>query len=175
MDEAIPLSRPVPYLGRSYTISLDSLISWFINENTDECSLFHCSQYLHLFHLETMSIRICLFSTDFNPTITLLNPHCFRRAVSRFKPPCSSKSLAIRVLVCTFRSFSRRSLFPRSLNFQILVRTRNITLMLLFSHVQFFLQGRSKNYGCKLYSGFVSNWIFSNNACPLTCNLFSPL
>ena len=118
-----------------------------------------------------MSIRICLFFTDFNPTITLLNPRCFRCAVSRVKPPCSSKSLAIRVLMCTFRSFSRRSLFPRSLNFQILVRTRNIRLMLLFSHVQFFLQGRSKNYGC----GFVSNWIFSNNACPLTCNLFSPL
>ncbi len=172
MDEAIPLSRPVPYLGRSYTISLDSLFSWSIDENTDECSLFHCSQYLHLFHLETMSIRICLFSTDLNPTITLLNPHCFRRAVSRFKPPCSSKSLAIRVLVCTFRSFSRGSLFPRSLNFQILVRTRNI---ILFSHVQFFLQGRSKNYGCKLYSGFVSNWIFSNKSCPLTRNLFSPL
>ncbi len=171
MDEAIPLSRPVPYLGRSYTISLDSLFSWSIDENTDECSLFHCSQYLHSFHLEKMSIRICLFSTDFNPTITLLNPHCFRRALSRVKPPCSSKSLAIRVLMCTFRSFSRRSLFPRSLNFQILVRTRNIRLMLLFSHVQFFLQGRSKNYGC----GFVSNWIFSNNACPLTCNLFSPL
>jgi len=122
-----------------------------------------------------MSIRICLFFTDFNPTITLLNPRCFRCAVSRVKPPCSSKSLAIRVLMCTFRSFSRRSLFPRSLSIQILVRIRNITLTLLFSHVQFFLQGRSKNYGCKLYSGFVSNWIFSNNACPLTCNLFSPL